>query len=185
VNQISDAARRSLNLLDRLVEVARLEGAAEGLSCAPCSLREIVENALQSLREQIRDQGIKLEIAVAEDDAVVDADELAIAVRNLVGNALKYGGSGGSIRVQAAVRGDQAVFEVADQGPGIAPDELPRVFDRYFRSTRSRQAGIEGSGLGLFIVKRIVELHGGHVEAESRVGAGSTFRIEIPATPTG
>ena len=99
---------------------------------------------------------------------------------NLIGNALKFTPPGGTIRVNAVESGIHIRFEVHDTGPGIAPDHLPRVFDRFWRAD---DAGRKGTGLGLFIAKGIVEAHRGRIWVESKVGAGSAFIFELPFAP--
>jgi len=105
-------------------------------------------------------------------------------VTNLVGNAIKFTPRGGSVQVQ--VRGEpdgSGTITVADTGIGIDAAELPRIFDRFFRGARATEARSSGSGLGLAIVRSIVEMHGGTVTVESRLGAGSTFRVTLPPNP--
>jgi PAS domain S-box-containing protein len=106
-----------------------------------------------------------------------DRDRLLRVLSNLVGNALKYTPDRGTIVMRATMDGNDVVISVSDTGPGIKPDELPQVFDRYFRA---KQAGAEGTGLGLAIAKGIVEAHGGRIWVESKVGRGSTFSFSIP-----
>jgi signal transduction histidine kinase len=108
---------------------------------------------------------------------VADRDRLLRVLSNLVGNALKYTPANGSIVVRATATPDELTIAVADTGPGIKADELPHVFDRYYRA---KQAGAEGTGLGLAIAKGIVEAHSGRIWAESEFGKGSTFSFAIP-----
>jgi len=104
-------------------------------------------------------------------------------VANLVGNAIKFTARGGRIHVTVAATLDGARIEVTDTGVGIAPDELPRIFERFYRGTRASEARGSGSGLGLAIVRSIVEMHGGSVSVESRLGSGSTFTVNLPHSP--
>jgi len=113
-----------------------------------------------------------------------DPVRIGQVVTNLVGNAIKFTPRGG--RVTVGVRGEpdgSAVITVADTGIGIDAAELPRIFDRFFRGARASEARGSGSGLGLAIVRSIVEMHGGTVTVESRLGAGSTFRVVLPPNP--
>jgi signal transduction histidine kinase len=180
VEAMARAAQASLNLVDRLVEAARLEGGAETLSRDRHRLSDVVAAAVEPLQEAARLKGIDLVVQAGDGWVDADLDFLAIAVRNLLGNAIKYS-AGGKIWVRARVTGDQAVFEVEDRGPGIAADEQTLVFDRYYRSSRTRESGVEGTGLGLYIVSRIAELHGGTATVESEPDLGSTFRVSVPA----
>jgi len=111
-----------------------------------------------------------------------DPVRIGQVVANLVGNAVKFTPRGGQVDVTVRPEADGgASITVADTGIGIDPAELPRIFDRFFRGSRASEARGSGSGLGLAIVRGIVEMHGGTVSVESRVGAGSTFRVVLPA----
>jgi signal transduction histidine kinase len=108
-----------------------------------------------------------------------DRVRLIQVLSNLAGNALKFTPAGGSVTVRVAREAEQAIITVRDTGRGIAPDELPHVFDRYWRA-RSSERATRGVGLGLAIVKGIVEGHGGTIQAESTLGQGSTFTLRLP-----
>ena len=122
---------------------------------------------------------VELRVDVASDVPEVwgDHDRLLQVFENLIGNAIKFTAAGGRITVGAASKDHEVVFWVADNGCGIAPDALPHVFDRFWQATRGDR---RGAGLGLPIVKGIVEAHGGHVWVESTLGQGSTFFFSIP-----
>jgi signal transduction histidine kinase len=179
VEAMARAAQASLSLVDRLVEAARLEGGAETLTRGRHRLSDVVDAAVDPLREAARLKGVALVLEVGDGWVDADLDFLAIAIRNLLGNALKYG-AGGPVTVRARGSDDQVVFEVEDHGPGIPAEEQPFVFDRYYRSRRTRESGVEGTGLGLYIVSRIAELHGGKATVESQPDEGSTFRVSVP-----
>ena len=114
------------------------------------------------------------------DDVVVPADRTRLeqVAANLIDNAVKYAPAGGRVTVQVQTEGPDALLIVSDNGPGIPPDELPKIWDRLFRGDRSRTE--RGLGLGLSLVKAIVEAHGGRVEASSAVGQGSRFTVRLP-----
>jgi signal transduction histidine kinase len=181
VRAIARAAGANLSLLDRLGEMARLESGTERPTRSAHSLAAILAAGVDPLRESARLKGVELAVEVGEGQAEVDLEEMAIAIRNLIGNAIKYASERGPITVSARADGGDSVFEVADRGPGIAPDELPQVFDRYYRANHARTSGADGSGLGLYIVRQIAIFHGGAATAESKVGEGTTFRITIPS----
>jgi signal transduction histidine kinase len=101
---------------------------------------------------------------------------------NLIGNAIKFTPRAGSIRVAAECRGEEALFSVADSGPGIEPQELAHVFDRFWQAQRTARLG---TGLGLTIAKALVEAHGGRIWVESTVGQGATFFFTVPAVRAG
>jgi two-component system OmpR family sensor kinase len=111
-----------------------------------------------------------------------DRDLLVVAFRNLVENSLKFTAADDQIEVRAADDGRHAVVEVADTGPGIAPDDLPHIFDELFRGRNARE--LPGSGLGLALVKRIVSLHGGRIDVRSRTGQGTVVRVSVPLAET-
>jgi signal transduction histidine kinase len=179
VAAIDTAASSGLAMLDRLNEVARLESGAEALHLERHDLDELVASAVAPLRDAARARGVVLEVR-ATGEARVDAEEIAIAIRNLLGNALKYAASGGVVKVSAWRRDGYAEIEVADRGPGIPAEEVDRLFERYYRTRQVRDSGPVGSGLGLYIVRRIAELHGGDATVASSPGQGATFRLRLP-----
>ena len=118
----------------------------------------------------------------ADDFPIVDADPLRIeqVLRNLLDNAVKYSPQGGMIVVRGEAQEKRAIVSVADQGMGIAPEHLNRLFEKFFRVESVAGQHVVGSGLGLPIARTIVEGHGGHIWAESRLGEGSTFYFTLP-----
>ncbi len=125
---------------------------------------------------------INIEWAPPTSEITIYGDDMHIkqALFNLIDNAIKYNRSGGSIRLSARTEDKTAVIEVADTGIGIAAEDLPWIFDRFFRVDKSRSRERGGSGLGLAIVKKIIEEHDGTISADSAQGHGSTFRISLP-----
>lgn len=179
VAAIDAAASSGLAMVDRLVEVARLESGSEALHRERHDLNELVLSAVAPLRGEAEARGVVLEVEAA-GEASVDAEEIAIAIRNLLGNALKYAATGGVVKVSARRRAGYAEIEVADRGPGIPAAELDRLFERYYRTQQGRDSGTVGSGLGLYIVRQIAELHGGEATVASSPGQGATFRLRLP-----
>jgi PAS domain S-box-containing protein len=181
-----DAIRRNAARMNRLIEdlldVTRLE--ADGLSieparvCAGAVVCEAVDNQLPTASSAALD--VRLEIARDLPDVWADRERLLQVLENLIGNAIKFTESGGRIAVGAENLDGEDVFWVSDTGRGIAAEDLPHVFDRFWQARRS---GRRGTGLGLPIVKGLVEAHGGRVWVESTPGCGSTFRFTIPTTP--
>jgi signal transduction histidine kinase len=170
---------RVLVMLNTLMDISEAESGAMLLRREPVALREVVERALDLYHEVADAKGVTLD-ATAADDVVVAADRTRLeqAAANLIDNAVKYTPAGGRVDVAVQRSGDRAVLRVRDSGQGIAADELPRIFDRLFRGDRSRAE--RGLGLGLSLVKAIVEAHGGSVEVESEIGRGSTFIVSLP-----
>jgi DNA topoisomerase VI subunit B len=133
-----------------------------------------------------RRRGVSLTTELPEETIVVrhDPPRIGQMVSNLVGNALKFTPRGGSVQVTLGPhRQGGARIQVIDTGVGIDATELPHIFDRFYRGARASEARSSGSGLGLAIVRSIVEMHGGRIAVESRVGAGSTFTVTLPADP--
>ena len=110
----------------------------------------------------------------------IDGPRISQVVGNLLENAITHTPQGGRVTLSGAMSEGQATISVADTGPGIAPDDLSRIFDRFYRADPSRARATGGSGLGLTIARRLVEAHGGTIEAESTVGEGSLFTVRFP-----
>jgi two-component system phosphate regulon sensor histidine kinase PhoR len=174
---------RLAQTVEELLELSRIESGEVPLAQQPVEMGQILASAVERLRPQAERKGLSLTLEVARDlpPVIGDADRLARAAANLIHNAIKFTPAGGSVRVSAALAGDGVTVEVSDTGIGIAPEELPRVFERFYKGDRAR--GGAGTGLGLAIVKHTVEAHGGAVSAESESGRGSTFSFSIPAAP--
>lgn len=184
------AALAQVQTLTRLVEDLRLLALADAgqlrLQTASLDLsaflREIVE--AHRLQAQEREVSLTLEMAPSLPIVQADRDRLAQVMGNLLGNALRYVSSGGHIRVHAVDRGREVTVAVADDGPGIPSQDLPYLFERFWRGDRARRRATGGSGLGLTIARSLVEAHGGRIWAESVKEQGSTFTLSLPI-PTG
>jgi len=174
-------------LVSNLLDLGRIETGI-GLKIHKVVADEIVEQVLNSLKPQANQKNIQFVIdktALAELSEVpltLEADPALLnqALFNLVDNAIKYTPVGGKVGVRLDCRGDVMVFEVFDSGIGVAPLDLPHMFEKFYRSGRREAYKQRGTGLGLAIVKSIVERHGGRVWVESRLGKGSSFFIAIP-----
>lgn len=168
-------------LVDSLLTISRAEAGTLQLRREATDLailaKEVVE-CLEVLAEE-KEQVIKLE-AAGEVVAEIDRGTLRQALVNLVDNAVKYSPVGGQIRLQVWAQGDQAFIEVRDEGPGIAAEHQPRVFDRFYRIDSSRSREIGGTGLGLAIARWAVEVNGGRIRLTSELGRGSTFTVTVP-----
>ena len=123
---------------------------------------------------------LSVDVAESLPELDLDATRIAQAVGDLLDNAVTHTPEGGGVTVSVLTGVDSVEVQVADTGPGIAPDDLPRVFDRFYRADPSRSRSTGGTGLGLTIARRLVEAHGGSIEAESVVGQGSRFIIRLP-----
>jgi signal transduction histidine kinase len=175
---ISESAGRMSALVNDLLDSARAGRGELAVSPGAVALDELLACAVRAQRLQAADRGVTLELT-ASPGCTVAADERRIAqvLQNLVGNAIAHTPAGGRVTVSAERRGGMVRISVRDTGRGIAADELPRVFDRFWRGTGARGGG---AGLGLSIARGIVEAHGGTIRAESEAGQGSTFSFTLP-----
>jgi PAS domain S-box-containing protein len=170
--------RRVERLIDDMLDVSRLATGMMTMDMAPLSVRELVTETVHQASEVFRAAGVALTVEVS-DEARVHGDRarLAQVLDNLLSNALKYG-EGKPVRIDVGRRGDRVELSVSDQGPGIAPRDLQRIFQRFERAVASRS--ITGLGLGLHISRQIAERHGGTLDVESEPGAGARFTLRLP-----
>lgn len=175
VSAIRFAGRRMERMLRDLTDAARLEVGELRLVREPVELKAFVDHLLEVEQGVLDSTRVKNLVEPELPPLDVDPDRLDRILVNLFGNALKY--SDGEVRVAAERNGDSALITVADRGAGIPPGDLPRLFERYYRGLRHEG---EGLGLGLFIVKGLVEAHGGAIEVASVPGEGSTFTLRLP-----
>jgi two-component system phosphate regulon sensor histidine kinase PhoR len=172
---------RLVQMVEELLELSRLESGELSMTHETVDIAAVVETAADRMRPPAERAGLVLDRQVAPDVPKVTGDRVSLerAVVNLVHNAIKFTPEGGRIDIIARPERGGVTIEVADTGVGIEPADLPRVFERFFKADRARRAG--GTGLGLSLVKHTAEAHGGSVQAESRLGEGSRFRIWLPA----
>ena len=186
---VADARRQAEGagaLVDDLFELSVLDRPAPTavLRLEPVPLGELVRDVADRHRGAFERGGVTLDLAAPPGLPAVEADgaRLVRLLSNLLDNALRHTPAGGAVRLSVESAGGAVVVEVADSGPGIAPDVLPHVFERYYRGDDARTRGT-GTGLGLAIARAIAEAHGGTLEAEGGVGEGATFRLRLPAPP--
>jgi len=172
---------RMERLLDDLLELSRAESGAVPLEKEETSLSSFLSRVADQHRSSAKQAGKTLEVEARDGAFRADLRKLALALSNLVDNALKYGKEGGRITLSGRIEGDACLLEVADDGPGISTEHLPRIFERFYRIDKGRSRELGGTGLGLSITKHIVESHGGILRVESRIGVGTRFVIRIPA----
>ena len=183
---IQTEARRLGDTVERVLQFAGIQAGRSGLHRALVSPVEVVHDALAASRATAYDAGVTIEQEVPRRLPPVAADRAALrsALENLIGNAVKYGGQSGWLRVtarEAQTRsGREVQIAVEDRGLGIAPADLPHVFEPFYRGAEAQSRQIRGNGLGLSIVRSIVEAHGGHVTVTSSPGKGSIFTIHLP-----
>jgi signal transduction histidine kinase len=174
-------ADRLHRLIGDLLMLERLEAGALPLDLAEVSVPDLAAEAVRSASAGAAKQEVALEV-VAEPGPVVRGDQrrLLQVLDNLIANAVKFTHRKGRVRVSATWQDRQWRIDVADSGIGIPPDEVDQLFSRFVRASNARKAGLPGTGLGLSVVKVLVEMHGGRVEVSSTLGQGSTFSIYLP-----
>jgi signal transduction histidine kinase len=179
VSHILHGADRMLALVDSLLDLARLRSGRLSLSPAELDLSPILEDVIAGMRPLAAERGLTLEAQLAVPHPVVgDRRWIAQALAHMLGNAIKFTPAG-RIDVRAYVEGDRAVVEVSDTGPGIAPEDLSRVFERFRQLDMGATRAAGGTGLGLAIVKEVVEAHAGELGVRSDLGAGTTFWFSL------
>jgi histidine kinase len=177
-------ADRLQRLVNDLQELSQVEAGAYRLNIEPVSLYDLVESTLGRLGRQFEEKGVRLETVLPAGlpPAAADKDRALQVLTNLVGNAMQYTPPGGSVRVSAVRLKNELQVSVQDTGIGIAPDHLPLIFNRFYRTDKSRARASGGSGIGLTIAQALVAAHGGRIWAESAgEGKGSTFHFTLPA----
>jgi signal transduction histidine kinase/CheY-like chemotaxis protein len=177
----SNADRMQILLAD-LQDISRIETGHLGLDLQPTDLTDVLKNALEATRRQIEARSQKLSVKIPQDLPPVQADptRLEQILINLISNAYKYTPTGGRIRVQASRKDGYVHCVVADTGIGISAEDQERLFTKFFRSENPDVRERQGTGLGLCIVKNLVELQGGQINVESELGKGTTFWFTVP-----
>ncbi|MEA2602528.1 MAG: two-component system, OmpR family, sensor histidine kinase SenX3 [Acidobacteriota bacterium] len=186
---IESEGRRLSDMVGQALELAGIQSGRRIYHPRPVEVGEIVDGALQDSRWLLQEKRIEVEKDVARDLPPVLADAAAVrrAVQNLIENAVKYGGRAAwlSVRARRGSSGSSAGVEitVADRGPGIRREDLPHLFEPFFRGRDAAAGGVPGSGLGLSLVRHIAEAHGGRITVASDEGKGSAFTLQLPAVP--
>ncbi|WP_287154490.1 ATP-binding protein [Candidatus Solincola tengchongensis] len=177
---------RLSQLVEDLLALSRLEAGETVLRMEEIDLRELVDERLEGKAKLAAEYGVEMD-ATSCGEMMVTADRrlLATLLDNLLDNAIKYNRPGGRVFVGCRAEEGALVLEVRDTGVGMPPEELPRIFERFYRIDRARSRETGGTGLGLSIVKHIAELHGGTVSVQSEPGEGSAFSVRLPRPPGG
>ena len=181
LGRISHNAERMSALVQDLLDLSRLESGEVQLNLAPVDVRGAIAEVVETYGEQARAKGVSLTMddASAVVEATADEGRLQQVLSNLVENAVKFTPSGGEVHVDVEHKGRWLEVRVADRGIGVAPEDMPHVFERFYKAGRSQNQG--GTGLGLAIAKHIVQSHGGRIWVSRREEGGSTFAFTIPA----
>jgi two-component system phosphate regulon sensor histidine kinase PhoR len=191
LGQMSQEIDAVTQLVDELHELSQIESGRVTLKLAPSTLRPVVERSLERIRPQADRKHIQIAAEFADRDtpALIDADRIGQVLLNLLHNAVKFTSSGGRVTVQTElVEAPEPLdgvsvwlqVSVRDTGIGIPSQDLPRIFERFYKVDRSRTRNAGGTGLGLAIAKHLVEGHGGRLAADSVEGRGSTFSFTLP-----
>jgi signal transduction histidine kinase len=180
VNDVLEAGRHLLSLINDVLDLAKIEAGKLELELTQVDISRLLESAVSINSERANRGSIKLALTTEREDITVTADERRVrqVVFNLLSNALKFTPADGRVDLSARLRDSQVEIAVTDTGPGIPTEELETIFEEYEQTETGKQA--EGTGLGLPLSRKLVELHGGRLWAESQPGHGSTFRFTLP-----
>lgn len=185
VRQYGELVRREgvrlTDLVEQILEFAGLQSGERSLARRPVEIDGVLREVAAAAQEAARER-LTVDLALADHLPAVLGDEAALrrVFQNLIGNAVKYGAGAGWVGVEAAVDVSRIAVTVRDRGIGIAPGDQERIFDPFYRAADVVSAQVQGAGLGLSLVKRIVEAHGGRITVESEPGTGSAFVVTLP-----
>jgi len=184
--ELFDDVRAEIARMERLAQdlltLARSDASGLELMTAPLEMADIAAEVVRRTTPLAQDEGVNLSLGAAARPATVDADpdRLQQVLLILIDNAIKHTPRGGKVDVRVRRHGQAAQVEVADTGTGIAPEHLPRIFDRFYRADKARARERGGTGLGLAIAKMLVEAHGGELQLSSTVGVGTQVTVMLP-----
>jgi two-component system, OmpR family, phosphate regulon sensor histidine kinase PhoR len=176
-------SKRLDSLAEDLLTLAQLESPNPNLQLGSVDVSSFFREVTRDWEKKLANKQLNVIVDVSSDLPMIRVDRVRLqeALYNLLDNAVKYSRDGGEIRLVARRRDEEMVLSVSDDGSGISKEDLPRVFERFYRVDKARTAkSVRGTGLGLAIVKHIAQLHGGHVEAESEIEKGTTIRMVLP-----
>ena len=184
LDDILSSGNHLLSLINDVLDLSKVEAGQVELEVAPFSLREALERGVVMVRDRARMDGVQVGLASDPEVEIVEGDERRIrqVIFNLLSNAVKFTPAGGAVDVRAAQVNGEVRVSFRDTGPGLAAEDHKRIFEDF----QQTEAGIEqreGTGLGLALSKRLVELHGGRIWVDSELGKGSTFVFTLPVTP--
>ena len=183
INVISQNCYRQSKLVNNLIDLSKIESGFFKLHLSNKNIVSVVENIVQSVSEYVENKGLKIVFDTDIEEKIIACDPLSIEriMLNLISNAIKFSMAGDEIRVDILDKGDTVEISVLDTGIGIDKGHLDVIFERFKQVDKSLSRNAEGSGIGLCLVKSIVELHGGRIKLESEIGKGSKFTIEFPS----
>lgn len=176
---IEEEADRLTGLIENLLDASRLQAGALSINRSDIALDKLVERIAERFRTQTTSHIIKVDIPDNYPVVMADEDRIPQVISNLLSNAIKYSPDGGEIRISGQVHPQYLVICVSDQGPGIAPDDIPHVFDRFYRSSEAARK-TKGAGLGLYLARAVVEAHGGRIWVDPKPGDGARICFSLP-----
>jgi signal transduction histidine kinase len=181
---VRDEGRRLSEMVEQVLHFAAMRSRRKIYNLQATEIADVIDRALATFEIPIRESGFTVEKRIDQGlpDVIADRSTLVRAVQNLISNALKYGRAGRWLSVRASLVSEGVLISVGDRGPGVSPTDLPHIFDPFYRARSVVDAQIEGSGLGLSLVKQIVEVHHGRVQVDSAPGCGACFSIVVPTS---
>jgi signal transduction histidine kinase len=184
VNEVLDAAEHLLSLINDVLDLAKVESGRMELELSQVTIPDVLRSAVSMHSERASRGGIDLALSSEPEEITVTADERRVrqVVFNLLSNAIKFTPNGGRVDVSARTNDGHVEIAVADTGPGVPPEDLETIFEEFEQSSDGKK--VEGTGLGLPLSRKLVELHSGQLWVESNVGRGSTFRFTLPVEPS-
>jgi PAS domain S-box-containing protein len=180
IDRIATAARRLDRMIQDLLDLSRLDARQLSLSREPLDPEGAVRASVATAALAAPDRRFEVRILAELPRIDADRDRLAQVLDNLLGNAVKYGAAGTPVVVELGADAGEVTISVTNLGQGIAPEELPHLFQRFHRTAEARRSGVKGIGLGLYITRALVEAHGGRIAVESAPGGATTFRVRLP-----
>jgi two-component system sensor histidine kinase KdpD len=180
LRSIDRATDRLTELVDHLLDMSRMDAGLMRLEKAPASISEVIEEAVADAQLTTSPGRVISHVGNGLPVVAFDARRIRQVLDNLIDNAIKYSGEESSVVIEAEQIDRELYIRVTDEGIGIPPEDIERVFDRMYRAEQRLTHGSKGLGLGLSVCKGMVEAHGGHIWVESQVGVGSTFCFTLP-----
>jgi signal transduction histidine kinase len=186
-NTINEEVARLARFVDDLLQLSRMEAGSTVLQQQLTDMERLFSDVVNKVRPQMEQKRIAFEVDVPPKlpELVADKDKITVALVNLLGNAAKYTREGGRVRLHVEVAETALRIDVEDTGMGISVEELPKIYDKFFRSADPRVREERGSGLGLSLTNEIVRLHGGKLTVNSELNKGSTFTVTLPLSAEG
>jgi signal transduction histidine kinase len=181
---VETEGRRLTAMVDRVMEFAGIASGGPTPAHVDLDVSSVIYDAVHGLESDARDRGVAIEVHPSASLPPVAADREALrsAIQNIVGNAVKYSPAGATVEVRAETHAGQVRVRVADRGLGIDADDLPHIFKAFFRGRRALDAQVRGSGVGLSVVRHVIDAHHGRIHVDSRPGEGTTVTVDLPAS---